>query len=121
MEAAEMNRFFNARAPGNKRAKLAKAAMALAVAVLAGCAASGPRPDREATVQVSGMVCDHCSEVVGGSLTAIPGVTWARADYKTGRARVRYRDAATSTATLLAAVNGLGYQTAETSVTVTAM
>ena len=44
------------------------------------------------TMQISGMMCEHCTARVKKCLEAVPGVTLAEVDLKTGRAVVQCKD-----------------------------
>jgi copper chaperone len=62
-----------------------------------------------ATLQVSGMTCQHCVKTVQQALEAVDGVEQAKVDLQAGRAVVEYDDGRTDAAMLAEAVNEEGY------------
>ncbi len=62
-----------------------------------------------ATVQVSGMTCQHCVKTVQQALEAVDGVEQAKVDLQAGRAVVEYDDGRTDAAMLAEAVSEQGY------------
>jgi copper chaperone CopZ len=61
---------------------------------------------------VDGMACEHCAEAVESALSAVDGVTDARADHDAGTARV---DGDAAVDELVAAVADAGYEAEATS------
>ena len=58
---------------------------------------------------ILGMTCATCSATIEKALQKIPGVAFAAVNFATGRATVIYPPSAVSTADLVAAVRGAGY------------
>lgn len=58
-------------------------------------------------LKITGMTCGHCVRSVTGALKAVPGVTAAEVDLKSGSATV---EGAPDPAALLAAVAEAGYK-----------
>ena len=59
-------------------------------------------------LQVSGMTCDHCADIVEKALTGVPGVERSSVSYREGTARVEVQGAVKSTS-LVAAIKAQGY------------
>lgn len=65
----------------------------------------------ESELQVSGMTCTHCEQMVRTELTAVPGVTGVEADATTGRVLVQH-ERLVERAAVEAAVREAGYEVA---------
>ena len=63
----------------------------------------------ESTLQVSGMVCAACADIVEQAMSVVPGIVSARVSAAAQRATVRWDPARTSISALLAAVRAAGY------------
>lgn len=61
-------------------------------------------PETRITLPVEGMTCGACATTVQKRLTQAPGVRDAAVNYATGKATVRFDDAATQVADLVRAV-----------------
>lgn len=62
------------------------------------------------TLRVTGMTCNGCRKHVDAALRKVPGVTAVEVDLPNGQAKVVHDD--TPVASLIAAVEGAGYQAA---------
>ena len=62
-----------------------------------------------ATLQVSGMTCQHCVKTVQRTLEAVDGVEQAKVDLDGGRAVIEFDDGRTDAAALAGAVSEEGY------------
>jgi copper chaperone len=62
-----------------------------------------------ATLQVSGMTCQHCVKTVKQTLEGIDGVEQAKVDLQAGSAVVEYDEGRTDAAALAGAVSEEGY------------
>ncbi len=74
-------------------------------------------PETRITLPVEGMTCGACATTVQKRLTQAPGVRDAAVNYATGKATVRFDDAATQVADLVRAVRDAGYDCAKAVVT----
>ncbi|MDR0788437.1 MAG: cation transporter [Gemmatimonadota bacterium] len=61
-------------------------------------------------LKVTGMTCGHCRSAVERALKSQPGVTEANVDLEKGAADVKFDEKAIAVETLIAAVEGEGYQ-----------
>ena len=59
-------------------------------------------------LQVSGMTCDHCADIVEKALSGVAGVERSSVSYQEGKARVEVQGAVKSTS-LVAAIKAQGY------------
>lgn len=71
--------------------------------------AEGGPDEREAQLLIDGVTCAACVWLVERHLAAQPGVVSATLNFATRRARVRWRDGATTLGAILRAVAALGY------------
>ena len=61
-------------------------------------------------IPVDGLICVACAARIKQTLQAIDGVSDVRVDLEHRNVRVQYRETKTSTDSLVAAINGLGYK-----------
>ncbi len=66
-------------------------------------------PPAEVTLNVQGMTCGACPIAVRKSLERLPGVEWARVDYKQKTARVRFDPERVTPAALTEATRDAGF------------
>jgi copper ion binding protein len=69
-----------------------------------------PGQPGSATIQVSGMTCEHCAKRVEKALSAVAGVREVTVDLPGGRAEVQFDPTNTNIAALQSAIVKSGYQ-----------
>jgi copper chaperone len=60
-------------------------------------------------LEVEGMSCGHCEQAVEAGLKEMPGVARIRADHRTGRVTISYRDPAPDWDAVRRKIVDLGY------------
>ena len=83
--------------------------VALALSQALACA---PAADITSVLQISGMVCDSCSQAITAALQQIDGVHEVHVDHVSGRAVIRHDPDRCPRSDLVAAVTRLGYAVA---------
>lgn len=65
---------------------------------------------QEANVDIKGMTCESCNQHVEHSVFELPGIIDAKADFKTGKAMVKFDKSKIELDSIVATINATGYK-----------